>query len=73
MGQVKNYYILIEAASDLSEGARWYKRCAESPESAVAQLVSDLGSDGKNIAEALVVEAEGMVAVTQTMRWEARS
>lgn len=74
MGQVKTYLVMLGASADLSEGTRWYRRDAETPEGAVQQLVSDLGREGKDISEAQVSEVEGSpVTVTQEMRWEARA
>lgn len=66
---MKNYVVLMEGSDDLTEGTRWWKRRAESPEEAVAQLVSDLGREAASYAEAQVVEIEEMVTVRQEMRW----
>lgn len=74
MGKLKDYIILLGASAGLVEGDRWFKRGAESPEGAVQQLVSDLGRDGKDITEALVVKQDGdAVIVTQELRWEVQA
>jgi hypothetical protein len=71
---MKTFIVLLDASGDLSEGERWYKIEAEKPEDAMMQLVSNLGREGSEINEALVVEIEPdkLIPIGQKMRWEVR-